>query len=87
MLLPRVASVLSAWGMLATELRIEAMRSHVGDTAAIDLAALREVAELVSLGFQSREQPLFTIRDADGNRTVYTDKEAWRQACEQLQTT
>ena len=42
-LLPRVASVLSAWGMLATELRIEAMRSHVGDTAAIDLAALREV--------------------------------------------
>ena len=42
-LLPRVASVLSAWGMLATELRIEAMRSHVGDTAAIDLAALRDV--------------------------------------------
>ena len=40
-ILPRVASVLSAWGMLGTELRLEAIRSHVGDTGALDLAALR----------------------------------------------
>ena len=40
-IVPRVASVLSAWGMLATELRLEAIRSHVGDTGALDLAALR----------------------------------------------
>ena len=29
-IVPRVASVLSAWGMLATELRYETMRSHIG---------------------------------------------------------
>ena len=38
---PRVASVLSAWGMLATELRFEAIRSHIGDTGTLDVAALR----------------------------------------------
>ena len=31
---PRVASVLSAWGMLATDLRFEASRSHIGDATA-----------------------------------------------------
>ena len=40
-ILPRVASVLSAWGMLGTELRLEAIRSHVGDTGDLDLTALR----------------------------------------------
>ena len=40
-ILPRVASVLSAWGMLGTELRLEAIRSHVGDTGELDLDALR----------------------------------------------
>ncbi len=38
---PRVASVLSAWGMLATDLRFEASRSHIGDAAALDADALR----------------------------------------------
>jgi N-methylhydantoinase A len=37
---PRVAAVLSAWGMLATDLRFEVARSHVGDTKALDGAAL-----------------------------------------------
>ena len=31
-ILPRVASVLSAWGMLSTELRLEAIRSHISET-------------------------------------------------------
>ena len=44
-IVPRVASVLSAWGMLATELRIEAIRSHLGDTGTLDLSALRTVYE------------------------------------------
>jgi N-methylhydantoinase A len=44
-IVPRVASVLSAWGMLATELRIEAIRSHLGDTGALNLAELRTVYE------------------------------------------
>ncbi|MEE1554611.1 MAG: hydantoinase/oxoprolinase family protein, partial [Alphaproteobacteria bacterium] len=33
---PRIASVLSAWGMLATELRLEVTRTHIGDTSALD---------------------------------------------------
>ena len=39
--LPRVASVLSAWGMLATELRCESVRSHVGETDRLDADAVR----------------------------------------------
>ena len=42
-IVPRVASVLSAWGMLGTELRLEAIRSHVGDTGELDLGALRSL--------------------------------------------
>ena len=38
---PRVAPVLSAWGMLATDLRFEAARTHIGDAAALDADGLR----------------------------------------------
>jgi len=38
---PRVAPVLSAWGMLATDLRFEVARSHIGDTRTLDGAALK----------------------------------------------
>jgi len=41
--LPRAASVLSAWGMLATDLRYETVRSHVGDLRAVKPATLRRV--------------------------------------------
>lgn len=37
---PRVAAVLSAWGMLATDLRFEVSRTHIGDVSALDGAAL-----------------------------------------------
>ena len=40
-LLPRVASVLSAWGMLATELRSEAVHSHIGETDQLDPEGVR----------------------------------------------
>ncbi len=40
---PRAASVLSAWGMLATDLRYELVRTHVGDARTIKLAALRKL--------------------------------------------
>ena len=40
---PRVASVLSAWGMLSTELRAEAGHSHVGETDRLDAGAVREL--------------------------------------------
>ena len=42
-LLPRIASVLSAWGMLATELRSEAVHSHVGETDHLDTATVRRL--------------------------------------------
>ena len=49
---PRVASVLSAWGMLASDLRVEAVRTHIGDTRALDSAHVRtlydELANLAS---------------------------------------
>src|SRR5262249_55750294 len=35
-IVPRVAAVLSAWGMLATDLRFEVARTHIGDTKALD---------------------------------------------------
>jgi N-methylhydantoinase A len=38
---PTVAPVLSAWGMLGTDLRYEIVRSHVGDAARLGAARLR----------------------------------------------
>ena len=38
---PRVAAVLSAWGMLATDLRYELVRTHVGEAGRLGAARLR----------------------------------------------
>jgi N-methylhydantoinase A len=40
---PRIASVLSAWGMLATELRLEVTRTHIGDTSTLDIGAINNL--------------------------------------------
>jgi N-methylhydantoinase A len=40
---PRVAAVLSAWGMLATDLRYESVRTHIGDAQHVGAAELRQV--------------------------------------------
>jgi len=42
-IVPRVAAVLSAWGMLATDLRFEVARSHVGDVRMLDGGALKRL--------------------------------------------
>src|SRR3954454_491349 len=42
-IVPRVASVLSAWGMLATDLRFEMSRTHIGDARALDGAAVKHL--------------------------------------------
>jgi N-methylhydantoinase A len=42
-IVPRVAPVLSAWGMLATDLRFEVSKSHIGDTSALDGAAVKRL--------------------------------------------
>jgi N-methylhydantoinase A len=40
---PRVAAVLSAWGMLATDLRFEVARTHIGDTRVLDGSAVKRL--------------------------------------------
>jgi N-methylhydantoinase A len=40
---PRLAAVLSAWGMLTSDLRYEVARTHLGDASRLDAAALRAV--------------------------------------------
>src|SRR5271166_5102816 len=42
-IVPRVAAVLSAWGMLASDLRFEVARTHIGDTRALDGGAIRRL--------------------------------------------
>jgi N-methylhydantoinase A len=44
-IVPRVASVLSAWGMLATDLRFELSRTHIGDARALDGTAVKQLFE------------------------------------------
>jgi N-methylhydantoinase A len=44
-IVPRVAAVLSAWGMLTTDLRFEVARTHIGDMRALDGGAVRQVFE------------------------------------------
>src|SRR2546423_1245013 len=42
-IVPSMAAVLSAWGMLATDLRYELVRSHVSDVRRLTAAALRRL--------------------------------------------
>ncbi|MBT6277575.1 MAG: hydantoinase/oxoprolinase family protein [Chromatiales bacterium] len=53
-IIPRSASVLSAWGMLATDLRFETVRSHIGETAALIPDEIREA--FASLEAAGRER-------------------------------
>lgn len=56
---PRVASVLSAWGMLATDLRFEASRTHIGDTGALDADAVRATFAALKEGATARLKAVF----------------------------
>jgi N-methylhydantoinase A len=67
---PRVAAVLSAWGMLATDLRFEVARSHIGDTRTLDGGALKRLfEEMEAEGFArlraSFDGPARTTRSVD----------------------
>ncbi|MGH9465638.1 MAG: hydantoinase/oxoprolinase family protein, partial [Thermoanaerobaculia bacterium] len=42
-IVPSVAAVLSAWGMLATDLRYEVVRTHIGDARRVDAESLKAV--------------------------------------------
>lgn len=45
---PNVASVLSAWGMLASDLRYELVRSHVGEATGRSAAGLRQLLDAMA---------------------------------------
>jgi N-methylhydantoinase A len=89
---PRVAAVLSAWGMLATDLRFEVARSHIGDTRTLDGGALKRLfEEMEAEGFArlrgSFDGPSRTARSVDmryGEQvfeiTVGLDGVDWSQA-------
>jgi N-methylhydantoinase A len=67
---PRVAAVLSAWGMLATDLRFEIARTHIGDARTLDGAAVKRLyAEMEAEGLTrlraSFDGPVRTSRSAD----------------------
>jgi N-methylhydantoinase A len=50
-IVPRLAAVLSAWGMLASDIRYEIARTHIGDASRLEAEALRGVwAEMEAEG-------------------------------------
>jgi N-methylhydantoinase A len=69
-IVPRVAAVLSAWGMLATDLRFELARTHIGDAGGLDGAQVKrlfsEMAEEASGRLrQSYNGPMRLLRSVD----------------------
>ena len=68
--IPRVASVLSAWGMLTTELRYEKTQSQVAETASLDAESLRQLYQQLEHASRMRMKDWFagevnTLRSAD----------------------
>lgn len=53
-LVPAEASVLSAWGMLASDLRYEVSRSHLADTGTLDEAALAALFDALEAAARDR---------------------------------
>jgi N-methylhydantoinase A len=51
---PRLAAVLSAWGMLATSLRHELVRTHVGDTHGLTADGLRQLFDGMEIEGRAR---------------------------------
>jgi N-methylhydantoinase A len=69
-IVPRAAAVLSAWGMLATDLRFEVARTHIGDTRALDGAAVKRLFEEMEAEGMARlrasfDGPARTMRSVD----------------------
>lgn len=53
-IVPRVAAVLSAWGMLSTDLRSEFVRTHVGNVRELGVGTIREI--FAAMEAKGREQ-------------------------------
>jgi N-methylhydantoinase A len=58
-IVPRVAAVLSAWGMLATDLRFEVARTHIGDARVLDGAAVKQLFDEMAAGGIARLRASF----------------------------
>ena len=61
-IVPRVAAVLSAWGMLATDLRYEVVQTHIGDVKRVGAPALRRVFARMEAEGRRRLGPAFAGR-------------------------
>ncbi|HEY3911891.1 MAG TPA: hydantoinase/oxoprolinase family protein [Stellaceae bacterium] len=59
-IVPRAAAVLSAWGMLATDLRFEAARTHIGDARTLDGAAVKRLFDELEAEGRSRLRAAFS---------------------------
>ncbi len=70
-IVPRLAAVLSAWGMLASDIRYEIARTHIGDASRLDAAHLRAVWDEMETDGRARlkaadfDGPTRTHRSAD----------------------
>jgi N-methylhydantoinase A len=58
-IVPRIAAVLSAWGMLATDLRFEIGRSHIGDARALDGTAVKRLFDEMEAAGMARLRTAF----------------------------
>ena len=60
-IVPRLSAVLSAWGMLACNLRCEVARTHIGDASRLDARAIRAAyREMEAEGRQRLEAASFS---------------------------
>jgi N-methylhydantoinase A len=69
-IVPRVAAVLSAWGMLATDLRFEVSRTHIGDAGKLDGPSIKHLFEEMEAEGSARlrgsfEGPIRTERSVE----------------------
>ena len=68
---PRLAAVLSAWGMLTCDLRYEISASHIGDLGRLDASKLRHALQAMeargraSIAASSHVGPIRVLRSAD----------------------
>jgi N-methylhydantoinase A len=76
---PRIASVLSAWGMLTTELRLEAVQTSVGETDTLDIPALSGLYTRMDEEGRARMQAWF---DGDVENRRYAEMRYGEQVFE-----
>ena len=77
-IVPRLAAVLSAWGMLACDLRCEIARTHISDASRLDAAKLRAVFR------EMEEEGRTRLRDASHTGPVRVQRSADMRYGEQI---